>query len=275
MVNFQDLKHYIKLYFLFLGAQIRSQSIYRFSFAFDSVATALITLTEFAAFALVLPRFGSLDGWTLGEVALLYGMAELAFVSMDILFGGFDSPNLSRIIRTNMFDTFLLRPVPLAVQVFGSDLALRRIGRVLFAAWILFYGTTHTNISWTAEYFGLMLSSFLGLVAFFGGLFIIGGSLTYWTVQSVEAMNVLTYGGRTLISYPMEIYGAALRKTFTYLIPAAFLSYFPFLKILGRPLPDGLPDWVAYLSLPVGLIGLVLAFLVFRFGIRHYRRGYS
>ncbi|QLG12480.1 ABC-2 family transporter protein [Deinococcus sp. D7000] len=263
------LRH-LRLYFLLLRAQARSQAVYRVSFALDALGSAFITLSEFAAFALVLPRFGTLSGWTLGEVSLLYGLAELAFVLMDLLFGGFDAPNLSQHVRTGSFNTFLLRPAPLRLQIFGSDFALRRVTRLFLAAGILAYGVTASGAIWTPEAALLLTGSVLGMVAFFGGLFVIGGTLTFWTVESVEAMNVLTYGGRTLISYPMDIYGQFLRKTFTYLLPAAFLSYFPVLHVLGRPLPDGLPSLAAYLSPLVGPLMLAAAFAFWRVGVRHY-----
>ncbi|CAM4405862.1 ABC transporter permease [Deinococcus marmoris] len=262
--------YHLRLYFLLLHAQARSQAVYRVSFALDALGSALITLAEFAAFALVLPRFGSLSGWTLGEVSLLYGLAEIAFVLMDLLFGGFDAPNLSQHVRSGSFNTFLLRPAPLRLQIFGSDFALRRITRVFLAAGILAYGVGASGAVFTPEAALLLAGSVLGMIAFFGGLFVIGGTLTFWTVESVEAMNVLTYGGRTLISYPMDIYGQFLRKTFTYLIPAAFLSYFPVLYVLGRPLPDGLPLLAAYLSPLVGPLMLAAAFAFWRVGVRHY-----
>ncbi|KQR27994.1 ABC transporter permease [Deinococcus sp. Leaf326] len=263
--------HHLRLYFLLLRAQARSQGVYRTSFALDALATALITATEFAAFALVLPRFGGLGGWTLGEVALLYGLAELGFVLMDLLFGGFDAPNLSAQIRSGSFSTLLLRPAPLPVQVLGSDFALRRFPRALLAAGILAYGMTQSGVVWTAWGLGLLAGSILGLIAFFGGLFVVGGTLTFWTVESVEAMNVVTYGGRSLISYPMDIYGEWLRRAFTYLLPAAFLSYFPVLHLLGRPLPDGLPGWAAYLAPMAGPLVLGAAALLWRVGVRHYQ----
>lgn len=261
----------LRLYFLLLGAQIRSQQIYHFAFVLDLLGSLLITAAEFAAFALVLSRFGSLQGWHLHEVALLYGLAELAFVIMDLLFGGFDAPNLSQHVRTGSFSNFLLRPVPLVLQIFASDFALRRILRVPLAAGILVYGWLGLDLPLSLLNITLLLSSLLGLVAFFGGLFIVGGTITFWTVESVEAMNVLTYGGRTLISYPMDIYQNWLRKTFTYFIPSAFLSYFPVLHILGKDLPDGLPSVLAFISPLVGLLMLTLALLFFRFGLRHYQ----
>lgn len=259
-----------RLYLRLLGAQVRSQLVYRTAFALDALAAALVTGAEFAAFALVLPRFDSLGGWTLGEVALLYGLAELAFVVMDLVFGGFDAPNLSAHVRTGSFSTFLLRPVPLPVQIFGSDFALRRLTRVVLAAGIVAYGVSRVSVTWDAGDVLLLAGSVLGMIAFFGGLFVVGGTLTFWTVESVEAMNVLTYGGRTLISYPLNIYPAWLRRTFTYLIPAAFLSYFPVLHVLGRPLPDGLPSWAALLSPVVGPLILAAAFAFWRVGVRRY-----
>lgn len=262
--------YHLRLYFLPLRAQARSQQVYRLSFALDALAAALITFTEFMAFVLVLPRFGGLGGWTLPEVSLLYGLAELSFVVMDMLFGGFDAPNMSQQVRSGSFSTFLLRPLPLPLQVFGSDFALRRVTRVLLAVGIVAYAVSGLDISWTPADIALLVGSVLGMTAFFGGLFVIGGTLTFWTVESVEAMNVLTYGGRSLISYPMDIYGTFLRKTFTYVIPAAFLSYFPVLHVLGRPLPDGLPEWAAFLPLPAGVLVLTLAFAFWRVGVRRY-----
>ncbi|MBZ9714341.1 ABC transporter permease [Deinococcus multiflagellatus] len=263
--------HYLQLYGRLLGAQVRSQATYRGALVLDALGTLLITAAEFGALALVLPRFGGLGGWTLGEICLLYGLAELSFVLMDLLFGGFDAPNLSAHVRVGSFSTFLLRPVPLVVQVFGSDFALRRVARIGLAAAIFAYGVTHTAHAWTLGDAALLAGCVLGLICFFGGLFVVGGTLTFWTVDSVEAMNVLTYGGRTLISYPMGIYGEWLRKTFTYLIPAAFLSYFPVLHLLGRPLPDGLPPAAAFLSPLVGPAVLALAFAFWRVGLRRYQ----
>ncbi|WP_291429965.1 hypothetical protein [Deinococcus sp.] len=61
------LRHHTRLYRRLLGAQARSQGAYRTSFLLDSLGTLLITAAESAALALILPRLGSLSGWTLGD----------------------------------------------------------------------------------------------------------------------------------------------------------------------------------------------------------------
>jgi ABC-2 type transport system permease protein len=126
------MRHTLGSYFKLLGAQMRSQLQYRASFVLDVFSTAFFTVTEFGALALVLNRFGGIDGWTLAEVAFLYGLVELSFGLMDMLFAGFDPQFFGQNIRKGSFDQFLLRPVPIIWQVLSSDLTLRRIGKIFF-----------------------------------------------------------------------------------------------------------------------------------------------
>jgi ABC-2 type transport system permease protein len=261
--------HALKLYGLLLRAQIRSQWQYRVSFGLDLISTMMVSGLEFAAFALVTVRFGGIGGWSLGQVALLYGLAEFSFGLMDLVFGGFDAPNISQNVRKGNLDGFLLRPVSLTLQIFGSEFALRRLGRIALGSGILIYALSLNPVNWTLERLVLVPLSVLGLMLFFGGLFIVGGTLTFWTVENVEAMNILTYGGNTLISYPLHIYQEWLRRLFTFVLPAAFLSYYPVLYLLGKPLPLGV--WSAFVSPLAGFVIFAAAFRFWRFGLRYYQ----
>ena len=263
--------HTLTIYLRLLGVQLRSQLQYRFSFLLDLLATALIVLVEFASIALVFARFGSIQGWSLGEVAFLYGMVEMGFGLMDLLFSGFDPPHFGQAVRRGTFDQLLLRPVNITTQVLGSALELRRLGRIVFGAAIFAYGLQHTAMVWTAAkvlYLPLVL---VGMVFFFGGLFMIGATITFWTVDSIEVMNILTYGGSYVISYPMHIYQNWLRGFFTYLVPAIFLNYYPALYFLGRPDPLGYPGFAPFLAPVVGAGMLLLGRAAWRWGIRHYQ----
>lgn len=98
------MRHTLGCYRRLLGAQPRSQLQYRASFVFGVLATMLITLTEFGAIALVFGRFGDVQGWTLGEVAFLYGLVELSFGVMDMIFAGFDPARFGQEVRKGTFD---------------------------------------------------------------------------------------------------------------------------------------------------------------------------
>ncbi len=250
---------------------MRSQMQYRVPFFFDLFGTLFITLTEFAAFALVLPRFDNIGGWSLGEVALLYGTINISFGIMDMLFSGFDPDNFGQHVRLGNFDQLLLRPISITLQVFGMEFALRRIGRISIGGGILALAISLTSIQWTTAKLILLGLAISGQVAYFGGLFMIGATITFWTVESIEVVNIFTYGGTELIAYPMHIYPDWLRRFFTYVLPSIFLNYYPALYILGKPDPFGLPTFAPWLAPAAGLLILAAAVRFWRFGIAHYQ----
>jgi ABC-2 type transport system permease protein len=251
--------------------QIRSQMQYRASFLLEFLAAGLITVLEFASIALVFDRFGQIQGWSLGEVAFLYGMVETAFGIMDMGFSGFDPQNFGRQVRRGTFDQLLLRPVDITIQVLGSEFLLRRLGKIIFGLGIFGLALSMTPIQWTlakAIYLPLVL---FGMVSFFGGLFIIGATITFWTVESIEVINIFTYGTQSMISYPMHIYQTWLRRFFTFILPAIFLNYAPALYFLDKTDPLNLPPLARFAAPVAGLAILLVALTFWRFGIRYYQ----
>lgn len=266
-----ELRVTLSLYLRLLGMQLRGQLAYRLAFFLDLISTAFIVVAEFASIAVVFERFGTMKGWTLGEVAFLYGMLEFSFGWMDMIFSGFDPSNFGRAVRQGTFDRLLLRPVPLVVQVLGSDLALRRLGKVALGAGIFAFALQQTSIQWTLGKVLFLPFVWLGMICFFGGIFMIGATITFWTVESIEVVNIFSYGGSYVISFPMHIYQRWLRRFFTFVVPAAFLNYYPALYFLGKPDPFGLPPFAPFLAPLVGIAVLGVAHLFWRFGLKHYQ----
>ncbi len=261
----------IKLYWRLISVQMRSQMQYRLAFVADLMATAFNSLAGFATLAFVLQRFGNIAGWELGEVAFLFGMVETSFGLMDMLFSGFDPGNFGRQTRLGRFDQLLLRPVSVTLQVLGSEFIIRRLGRILQGLIILLIALGMTHIHWSAAKVLYLPVVFASQIAFFGGLFIAGATITFWTLESIEIVNIFTYGGTEMMSYPMSIYQDWLRNFFTYILPAIFLNFYPALYLLGKPDPFHFPACAPFLA-PLagfGVLGLALAF--WSFGIRHYQ----
>lgn len=271
MERVNEMGHILGSYRRLLGAQMRSQLQYRTSFMLDVFSTAFFTITEFGALALVMTRFETIDGWTLAEVMFLYGLVELSFGLMDMLFAGFDPPFFGQNIKKGTFDQFLLRPVSVFWQVLSSDLTLRRLGRIALGIVIFVIALQLNDIDWTLLKVLYLPFVIFGMVLFFGGLFVLGSSITFWTVESVEAMNILTYGGNFLISYPMSIYQDWLRRLFTFVIPAIFLNYYPALYFLDKEDPFNFPYIAHFLAPVAGVFIFLLALLFWRFALKHYQ----
>jgi ABC-2 type transport system permease protein len=259
------------LYRRLIGVQIRSQLQYRFSFAMDLLSTLMMTGLWFVSLSLILERFNNIGGWKLGEIAFLYGMVESAFGVMDMAFSGFDPDRFSAWIRLGTFDQLLLRPASVTLQVLGSEFVLRRLGRIAqgIAVFALSLHLTHPH--WTPLKIVYLPVVFASMVCFFGGLFLIGSTITFWTVQSIEAVNIFTYGGSEMMSYPFHIYQEYLRRFFTFVVPAVFLNYCPALYFLDKPDPLRLPAFAPFLSPFVGFGMLAVAHRFWRYGVDHYQ----
>lgn len=265
------MRHTVQIYLRLIGIQIRSEMQYRFSFWADIVASIVMLLFGFGALALVLQRFETIAGWTIVEVALLYGSVELAFAAMDLFFTGFDPRGFGLQVRKGQLDQLLLRPINLTIQVLGSEFATRRFGRIGVGAALFIWAAISVDATWTAVKLLLLPTMVISLFFFFGALFVFGATLTFWTVESVEAINILTYGGSYALSHPMSVYQRWIRNFFTFVMPAIFLNYYPVLYILEKPDPFGMPSFSWMLSPFVGAGTFLLVLRFWRFGLRFYQ----
>jgi ABC-2 type transport system permease protein len=261
----------ISIYLRLIRVQIRAQLQYPLSFLSDITFQLITTLIMFTGIALVIQRFNNIGGWRVPEVAFLWGMIDINFGLMDLVFSGFDDARFTTYVRQGLFDQLLLRPVSITLQVFGSQFTVRRLGRILEGCVVLAYALSTLHLHWTLV--KLLYLPFIGLsqFMFFGGLFITGATITFWTIQPVEAMNIFTYGGSEMMSYPMNIYPNLMRHFFTFILPAIFLNYYPALFLLDKPDPLGFPLFAPFLAPLAGAGVLGAALLFWQLGLRHYQ----
>jgi len=69
----------------------------------------------------------------------------------------------------------------------------------------------------------------------------------------------------------MHIYEAWMRSVFTFVIPMAFINYYPALYLLGKPDPTGMPAWLPFIAPLVALLVFAVAVRVWRVGVQHYQ----
>jgi ABC-2 type transport system permease protein len=84
-------------------------------------------------------------------------------------------------------------------------------------------------------------------------------------------VNAFTYGGNFLSQYPVTIFGRWLRGLVIFVIPIAFVAYFPALYVLDRDDELGLPGWLRFASPAVAVAVAFAARLVWENAVRHYR----
>lgn len=241
---------------------------YKLSFVLDSLASFIGAVVEFAGIVVLFLHIDVLGNWTLAQIAFLYGTAELSLALAQVLTKGFD--DVPELVRQGDFDRVLIRPRSTLFQVLASDFAVRRLGRVFQGALVLTLGLTWLQLDWGVGQWVFLAWTVAGGVVFFSGLFIIGGTFSFWTVESLEVMNILTYGGVTLISYPLNIFSEWMRNFFIFIVPLAFVNFYPALYLLGKVDPFGLPHFMPFLAFPLCALVLVAGLVFWQVGVRRY-----
>ena len=257
------------LYRRLLGAQIRSQLQYRLSFALDIFGAFLISFLDFLAVLVIFHNVPRLGAWSVREVAFLYATSSISFALTDLVIGHLDL--FPQKIRDGNFDIVLVRPRGTLFQVIASDIALRRLGKAVQGVLVLVYALNALDIHWTIGRVAMAVAMVPAGSIVFGAVWVTGACIAFWTVDGGEFTNAFTYGGNFLTQYPMDIYSAWARRFLAYLVPMAFVSYFPSLYILGKPDPLGLPRWIEFASPLVALAASSVAGVVWRTAVRHYR----
>jgi ABC-2 type transport system permease protein len=260
----------LMLYLRLIGARVRAQMQYKVSFWMDMVGFGLITGMEFAVIAILFGRFRSIGGWSITEVALLYGLTSIAFGLAEMVSRGFDSP-FERMMQQGTFDTILTRPLGSFFGVLASEFQLLRLGRIAQGGLVLGYALLQIPTIWTPDMLLLLPLTILSGATIYTGLIVIGATICFWTIRTPEVINVFTVGGEEASSYPLSIYNGWIRGIFLFVVPIAFANYPAALYLLGRNDPFGLPSWVAWLAPLAAALFLLAALALWRLGVTKYQ----
>ena len=269
MAETSALPDAVRAYGLLARTWIRVSMTYRTSFVILTVAQFVVTGLDFLAIVIMFANIDALGGFSLAEVAFLYGGAGVCLGLADLILGNIE--HLGSKIRLGTFDAMMIRPVPLYAQVCADEFALRRLGRIAQATAVLAWAVVTLDLEWTPAKAAMVGYLVVCGTAIFLAIFTLGAAFQFWTQDASEAANAFTYGGNTLAQFPLTIYPAEMVKALTFLVPIAFVNWYPSLYVLGRPDPFGLPEAFQFAA-PVAALALgLLAAVAWRTGVRRYR----
>ena len=259
----------LRAYAALLGGKARSMASYRTSFAIELLSNLGSTVLDVVTVFVLYRATAMVGGFTLAESLLMTGLTAAGFVLADLTVGNID--DLKRYVRAGTLDTVLIRPLRVLPQLICMDLPLRKLLRLAFGVFVYVAALVANHVPWTPARLALAVVAPIAAAVFFGAIFVLTASLAFWWVESGEIGAAFTYGGRDFTSYPTSVYQGWFRDLFAYALGFGFVAYQPALVLLGRRDPLGLPGWAGYLSPLVCLPATLVAAVVWRVGVRHYR----
>lgn len=256
----------MKLYFKYISMLFKSQMEYRTSFILLSIGQFFVPFLVFISMYLLFQKFPTIADWSLYEVALCYSIIHIAFSISEAFGRGFDS--FSSIIVNGDFDRILLRPRSTVLQVMGSKFEFTRIGRLIQSIIVLIFSISNINISWDIFKILTLILMIVSGIFIFIGIFMLGATLCFWTIQGLEVINILTDGGREISQYPLNIYKDWIRKFFTFIVPFGTVNYLPLMYILDKTKGND----IFYMLTPLfGILFIFPCILTWNIGVKHYK----
>ena len=254
----------MKVYWNYIAMDLKSQTQYRLSFFLTVLGQFITSFTSFFGLSFLFAKVNSMDAFTYGQVLLCFAVVMMAF-SIGEMFGG-GLAAFPRMLSNGEFDRALVRPRNVILQVLLPNMDFTRVGLFIQAVLVLCYAIPISGILWTwQKALAVFLMIVCGSVLFFS-LFLLKASFSFFTVESLDFLNIFTYGARQFGRYPFSVYGKGVLYFLTYIIPLALFQYYPLLYLIGRT------ENPIFIILPVlSLLFLLPCYAVFRLGMRKYQ----
>lgn len=253
----------MKLYFKAFKLHFKSMLEYRASFIISFLSQILVFFSYYFIILSLFDKFDNIKGFTLYEVLLCFSIIQFGFSFCECFARGID--RFDRIIINGDFDRLLLRPKNVILQVLCNDADFVKLSRLIQSLVVMVIALINLNVKWSIIKVITLVLMMSSAIAIFFGIFLLAASYCFITVQGLEVRNVFTDGGKHMAQYPMGIFRRGIMLFFTFIIPYAFVNYYPLLFFLGRS------DNLFYCFSPlIVLLYLIPAFLIFRFGMKKY-----
>lgn len=255
------------LYRVLVSGSIRSRMQYKFNFIFMNLAYAIIFLVEFVGVGALLYRFGTIAGWTIYEIALLFGISGVAmglvrtFASELVMFEMY--------IIQGDFDSLLIRPWSTLLILATRSLDFGRLGAVLQGVAITLLGARYLIGTGQMSPWALL---YLPLICLTGALLYLAlvlatSAFAFWVHRTDELMTFTVHAPSSAGTYPLTIYPRWLQAILFTVLPVAYIHYLPLRFLIGKG-----GSWLSLLA-PLGVAPLALAcaFAIWRVGERRYQ----
>ena len=242
---------------------------YRENFLLWLAFTIVYHGSAVATLYVVLHQFPSMNGWNFREMAFLYGLWMLAHALHNTLFSAVS--DIPEAVRDGDFDRTLVRPLDALFatiatpgQIFPDEFILA----LFYFALATWYAGVRVDLGFVAFVPFVVVGGALIDLAI--NLFI--ATLAFWFVR-VDALRWIAMQlEEEFTRYPIGIYSRSVRLVLTFVLPFAFMNYFPAAFFLHKnDATFVLPPTAGLFSPVVGALFATAAYAFWRFGLNRYQ----
>lgn len=260
----KTLTYYFSIWVLYVAQFLKKRFIYALDFWAGLVANLSLHAVNLLFIHVIFSRVASLNGWSFYQLLFVYGMFLMSFGFFHAFFSGVYWIGGKYVVEGNL-DRLLLRPLDPLFQVLCERVNVEDIGECVIGAilaaiagWNL--GLQFTILHWLA----LPLWIFSGVLIYVG-VYTSLASVSFWIMDRIGLIPPV-YNMMDFSRYPVSIYNRWLRVILCWVIPFAFVGFFPSTWFLGQT------QYMTYFLLTplVGIVFSLLGYTLFHLGLRKY-----
>jgi ABC-2 type transport system permease protein len=255
-------------YWLLLRAGIAIEAQYRGNFLLVLLGAVAYQGVSLAFVGVLVSQFGSIAGWGFPDIAFIYAIRMCAHGVMTIPLG--QLWQTSEAVVSGEYDRYLLRPANPYLQLITRRFALAATGDIVLGIATLAVVTFIVPVAWTP------LNVLYLAAAVLGGAAMEAATLTFAAALSFRFLNtypLMTFYDSIYASFgasPLDALGKIISLALTFLVPLAFIAYFPATVLLGRTGELTVPGWLAGLAPVIGAVAYAAALRFFHRQTLHY-----
>lgn len=254
----------IWLYWRCLGAHARAVLEYEADFWILVAAAVLTQGVGLVFLAVVFRRIPTIHGWSFWEVVVVYAMVYLAEGVGSLFFEG--TWRIAWYVNQGEMDRVLVRPLSPILQVLSSEVGLNGFGNLVLGGALLGTALGHVHVDWTIGRVLLAVMLLASAVAVKLGLSLASNASAFWINAPFSTFAFSLHSLGELARFPINIYALGIRGVITFVLPFAFVSFFPASAILGHDTSK----WIGLLTPAVAAYCLAMGVWLFRVGLNRY-----
>ena len=253
----------MKLYKEYFKVHLKSELQYKMSFILSFISQFFVFFGYYFTIICLFDKFSNIQGFTLYEVLLTFGIIQAGYAFCETFFRGID--RFDELIVDGSFDRLILRPQNILLQVFCQEISFIKLSRLIQALIVLIIAIINIDVVWSIDKIITLFFMIISSIILFLSIFILAASYCFITVKGLEVRNVFTDGGKHMAQYPIGIFQKGFVFFFTFIIPYGFVNYYPLLYLLGKT-----TNKLLIISPLITVLYLLPCILIFYLGMKRY-----
>lgn len=246
----------------------------RMQYRLDSIVATLAVFvresTNIIVIYLALLKFDKINGWNVNEMLFLFSILFLTYAFVVSLFA--DLRDFSCMIREGRFDRLLVRPRGLLFQLIlnNADL-MASAGHGTLGILLFLISANRVGITWDFSTILYYIGAIIGGVLIQGGMFILFSALSFYFVETNSIREIFYWNMRKFAGYPISIYNKLIQGLMIYVVPFAFVNYFPAQYLLRKEDMANYNEVYMYIAPAVGVVIYLAAYGFWRISVKRYK----